>query len=102
MKHWNRNALACAMMSAMALLAGCGGDNDNDNSSDPETPPVTEPPVQARPLELTILHINDHHSTLDGKDRTLTLKNAADTVTAVSAPAAFFRVSIRAFPASGE
>ncbi len=84
MKYWNRNALACAVMSAMTLIAGCGG----DNGSDDETPPATEPPAQARPLELTILHINDHHSTLDGKDRTLTLKNAAGADTEVTVSAA--------------
>lgn len=85
MKFWNRNVLACAVMSAMTLIAGCGG----DNGSDDETPPVIEePPAQARPLELTILHINDHHSTLDGKDKTLTLKNAAGVDTDVTVSAA--------------
>ncbi|MGE4337984.1 MAG: hypothetical protein AB7E55_18680, partial [Pigmentiphaga sp.] len=40
---------------AAGVLAACGG------SSDADTP---KPPV-AKPLELTILHINDHHSNLD-------------------------------------
>lgn len=78
MKDWKRNAIAAAMLSAMALMAGCGSSNDDD-----ETPPVTETPAEPRPLELTILHINDQHSALDSSDRTLMLKDSTGTPTEV-------------------
>ncbi|MFA5490752.1 MAG: metallophosphoesterase, partial [Candidimonas sp.] len=51
---------------AAGVLAACGGSGDDD---------APEPPV-AQPLELTILHINDHHSNLDSKSKTLQLRNA--------------------------
>ena len=47
--------LALAVASA---LAACGGSDSGE---------------QGKPLELTILHINDHHSTLESKSKTLKL-----------------------------
>ena len=38
------------------LLVACNDDNDHSN---------TEKPIEAKALELNILHINDHHSHLD-------------------------------------
>ncbi|WEI22735.1 metallophosphoesterase [Acinetobacter bereziniae] len=38
------------------LLVACNDDNDHSN---------VDQPVEAKPLELNILHINDHHSHLD-------------------------------------
>ena len=59
---WETNArrarvglLALAVASA---LAACGGSDSGE---------------QGKPLELTILHINDHHSTLESKSKTLKL-----------------------------
>ncbi|PZP91784.1 MAG: bifunctional metallophosphatase/5'-nucleotidase [Variovorax paradoxus] len=54
MTMWRKGLVAVA---AAALVAACGG-SDDDNS---------------KPLDLTILHINDHHSTLDSKAKTLKL-----------------------------
>lgn len=51
--------LACAVA---ALLAACGGGSGGDAGSD-----------GGQPMELTILHINDHHSTLESKAKTLKL-----------------------------
>src|SRR5690606_27335500 len=50
-----------------ALLAACGSGGET----------LPEPPAQAQPLALTLLHINDHHSSLEGRSRTLRLRNAA-------------------------
>jgi len=72
-KNWQRKGRLLALAGAAAvLLAGCGG-SDDDGS-----------------VELTILHINDHHSTLDGKNRELKLKNAAGERVAVTVDAAGF------------
>lgn len=74
---WKRNAGA-AMLSAL-LLAGCGGSDDDDDTSSTPAPeqPAPEQPAASRPMELTILHINDHHSNLDSKKKDLKLANAA-------------------------
>lgn len=80
MNTWKRNAGA-AMLSALALLAGCGGGDGDDDK-------VVEQPEQSapgRPMELTILHINDHHSNLDSKKKDLKLKNASGARVAVNA-----------------
>jgi 5'-nucleotidase / UDP-sugar diphosphatase len=57
---------------ALGLLsvAGCGGGSDS--------------PV-AQPFEMTVLHINDHHSHLDAETTSLLLKNAAGTKERVTA-----------------
>ncbi|MFC4279008.1 bifunctional metallophosphatase/5'-nucleotidase [Achromobacter aloeverae] len=92
MKYWKRHALAAALASVLALLAACNGSHDSDDDkseSGNETPPAAE----ARALDLTILHINDHHSNLDGKSKELTLKNAAgSTVKTTVSSAGFPRV----------
>ncbi|WP_251878590.1 5'-nucleotidase C-terminal domain-containing protein [Achromobacter sp. Marseille-Q4954] len=80
MNTWKRNAGA-AMLSALALLAGCGG-GDGDDDKVVEQP---EQPAPGRPMELTILHINDHHSNLDSKKKDLKLKNASGARVAVNA-----------------
>ena len=76
------------MLGMMALVAACGGSDDDDDSPAP-TPPTT-PPVAARPMELTILHINDHHSNLDSKKKDFKLKNAAGATVTVNADAGGF------------
>nr|WP_145550306.1 5'-nucleotidase C-terminal domain-containing protein [Variovorax boronicumulans] len=53
MTMWRKGLVAVAVAG---VLAGCGGSDDH-----------------GEPLDLTILHINDHHSTLDSKARTLKL-----------------------------
>lgn len=65
-------------LAASALLAACGG-------SDEETP---EP--QGAPLELRILHINDHHSTLASASKTLQLDAGTGTPVEVAVDAAGF------------
>src|SRR3546814_19575568 len=64
------------MMTGLALLAGCGSGSDDD------TPPPA-PPVASAPLDLTILHVNEHHSTLDSKTKTLQPEDAAGKDTAL-------------------
>ncbi|KAF1024112.1 MAG: NAD 5'-nucleotidase [Paracidovorax wautersii] len=79
-------------MLAGAALAACGGDDDNNNGGGtPTTPPA------AQALELTLLHINDHHSNLDAKSKTLQLRNAAGERVAVSVDAAGFARVTQAF-----
>ncbi|WP_291438339.1 5'-nucleotidase C-terminal domain-containing protein [Acidovorax sp.] len=55
MRRVRAGLLALAVASA---LAACGGSDSGE---------------QGKPLELTILHINDHHSTLESKSKTLKL-----------------------------
>ncbi len=72
-------------LTAAALLAGCGGGNSDSAL-------LTQP----QPMELTILHINDHHSNLDSKSKTLQLKTAAGATAAsavVADSAGFPRVT---------
>ena len=59
----------CALTTA--VLAACGGDDDHNA-------PVTPPAAAPQAMDLTILHIADHHSTLDGKSRTLQLQSVAN------------------------
>lgn len=55
-----RNIMSCAgVLSAGLLLAGCGGGSDG-----------------GKPLELAILHINDHHANLDPATASLRLVTA--------------------------
>ncbi|MBN7796580.1 NAD nucleotidase [Parahaliea mediterranea] len=59
-------AIAAASLGSLLLLAGCSDSSDNPNT--PDLPDTTEPPTEpepepaGQPLDLTILHINDHHS----------------------------------------
>ena len=62
-----KTPLALAL-AATFLLAGCG-DSDND--------PVVDAPVTGKPMSLTVLHINDHHSNLDEASSALDLKRNA-------------------------
>ncbi len=78
MKHSKRPALAATLASALALLAACGSQQDPSGRGAP------------RAMTLTILHINDHHSHLDSRRRTLALNNAAGDATAVSVSAGGF------------
>jgi len=84
-----KRILSATALSIAALLAACGGgdggtsfafvpppapgtgtgDGGGNGGDDPGTP-------AGQPLELTILHINDHHSNLDSKSRTLQLRTA--------------------------
>ena len=86
--RWShRLKVIAAALAAAGLVAACGGsDHDDDQTT---TPPI-ETPVAGEPLDLTILHIDDHHSTLDGKARTLQLLNAAGTRVTVNVDAAGF------------
>lgn len=70
LRHWTLTLLAAAVLTA------CGSDND----SSPD----------AQPLDLTILHINDHHSNLDSKRKTLKLRAADGERTEVSVDAGGF------------
>ena len=87
-QDWKRHCARATMLGMMALVAACGGSDDDDDSPAP-TPPTT-PPVAARPMELTILHINDHHSNLDSKKKDFKLKNAAGATVTVNADAGGF------------
>ncbi|WP_051303047.1 bifunctional metallophosphatase/5'-nucleotidase [Comamonas composti] len=73
--------LPLTALALAALLAGCGGSGDDDSLVPPPTPQA---------LELSILHINDHHSTLESKAKTLTLDAGSGQPEAVSVDAAGF------------
>lgn len=79
---------ACAL--AAAVLTACGGDDDNN---------VSAPPAP-QAMDLTILHIDDHHSNLDSKSKTLQLQTVAGGAkAAVVADAAGFPRVTAAFEA---
>lgn len=92
---WKRTAGAAAL-SLVALLAGCGGSDDDDTPASPAPNPA---PVASRPMELTILHINDHHSNLDSKKKDLKLLNAAGSRVTVNAEIGGFPRVTAAFQA---
>lgn len=74
---------------AAAAVAACGGGDGGDGDGDGAPPPG--------PLELTILHVNDHHSNLDSRRKTLSLLNAAGERVAVTVEAAGFPRLAQAF-----
>lgn len=88
---WKRNAGAAAL-SLAALLAGCGGNEDDKT-------PASPAPAASRPMALTILHINDHHSNLDSKKKDLKLLDAAGTRVAVNTQVGGFARVTAAFEA---
>ena len=56
---------AILSLAGATQLTACGGDDDNTKPS--------EPAVVAKPLELTIAHVDDSHSNLDSASRSFTL-----------------------------
>ncbi|WP_426750366.1 bifunctional metallophosphatase/5'-nucleotidase [Myxococcus sp. Y35] len=84
-RSWRRGRwLPVAWLAATALTA-CGGDDDEE---------IPDPPEQGAPLDLTILHINDHHSHLASDSISLNVTNAAgETVSADVDAAGFARVT---------
>ncbi|MFT3719656.1 bifunctional metallophosphatase/5'-nucleotidase [Pseudorhodoferax sp.] len=70
MTMWRKGLTA---MAVAALVAGCGGSGDD-----------------GQPLELTILHINDHHSTLESRSKTLKLPAGGATPEDVAVDAGGF------------
>ncbi|CAM4263454.1 bifunctional metallophosphatase/5'-nucleotidase [Bordetella muralis] len=83
MKNWKRTTQVL-MLSSLTLLAACSNSDDDDDDNASPTPPVSQA------MDLTILHINDHHSNLDSKSKTLLLKNAAGTQTEATVDAGGF------------
>ena len=57
------------ILSLAALLAGCGISTRGGSSGDTST--------ASEPIDLTLLHINDHHSHLDAENSTLLLATGA-------------------------
>ena len=72
-------AAAWALVAA-GLVSGCGGSDDN-----------------AQPYTLTLLHINDHHSTLESKSKTLQLGAGGSAPVAVAVDAGGFARVTAAF-----
>ena len=68
---------ALLSVAGATLLTACGGDDDNVPST---------PPVVAKPLELTIAHVDDSHSNLDSMNRTFALAGKDVTVDAGGFP----------------
>lgn len=86
-RSWAAGALALA---TAALLAACGGGSDGGGTASPASPAPMPAPTQAQPLDLTILHINDHHSTLEAGTKTLQLSAGGSSAVAVSVNAGGF------------
>ena len=61
-----------ATLGLTALLAACGGNADT--------------PAEGAPLSLTLFHINDHHSHLDGETTTLSLPDSTGKTQSVTLP----------------
>lgn len=64
------------ILSLAALIAGCGGGNKGGGSGDTSK--------AAEPIDLTVMHINDHHSHLDAENCTLLLATSADNREAIN------------------
>lgn len=73
---------------AAGLLSACGGGSDGPVFA-PIVPPPQEPPPAAS-FELTILHINDHHSALEARSRALQLDAGGGAPASVTVDAAGF------------
>lgn len=58
------------ILTLTALLAGCGGSNKVVGSGEKNSPPES--------IDITVLHINDHHSHLDAENSTFLLATSAD------------------------
>lgn len=67
-------AYSLALLSTLFTLAACGGDDNGQPASPQATAP--QPAAEAKPLSLTILHVNDHHSHLDPESVKLNLLTA--------------------------
>ena len=76
LRHGRQHARIWLVCSA-GLIAGCS-DSPQRTDNAPETPPASQV------MDLTILHINDHHSHLDSESALLRLKNAAGDDTDVT------------------
>lgn len=76
---WSKHARGVRMgvlaLAVAGALAACGGSDSDD---------------AGQPLDLTILHINDHHSTLESKSKTLKLSAGGATAVDVAVDAAGF------------
>ncbi len=84
-RPWAAGALALA---TAVLVAACGGGSDGGTTTPAPNP--TPAPAQAQPLDLTILHINDHHSTLESRAKALQLSAGGSSAVAVSVDAGGF------------
>lgn len=86
-KHLGAPLRAAAWALATAgLLSACGGSDD----------------AAPTPYTLTLLHINDHHSTLESKSRTLQLDAGSGTPVAVAVDAGGFARVATAFDELGK
>ena len=79
--YGRRVRMGAVALAACGVLAACGGNDDDE----------------AQPLELTVLHINDHHSTLDAKSKTLKLSTGGATPVDVAVEAGGFARVTAAF-----
>ena len=79
--YGRRVRMGAVALAACGVLAACGGNDDDE----------------AQPLELTVLHINDHHSTLDAKSKTLKLSTGGATPVDVAVEAGGFARVTSAF-----
>lgn len=70
-----RTRVGMLALAAAGALAACGGSDSGD---------------QAKPLELTILHVNDHHSTLESRSKTLKLSAGGASAVDVAVDAGGF------------
>lgn len=79
--YGRRVRMGAVALAACGVLAACGGNDDDE----------------AQPLELTVLHINDHHSTLDAKSKTLKLSTGGAAPVDVAVEAGGFARVTAAF-----
>jgi len=70
MKH--NLVLGALFVSSLVLLNACGGGSGSDDESDAG--------VEGRPITMTVLHINDHHSHLESDTQDLMLAGAETRV----------------------
>ena len=96
MNNSRRVVGAAATVIAACVMAACGGGGGGGVAfppiaiAPPAPAPAPAPAPQGKAIDLTILHIDDHHSNLEAKDKTLQLNAGGGAPVAVTVNAAGF------------
>lgn len=90
---WKTTGSTLALAAALAALLAACGDSDSSPAAGTEvsaSPPAATPAPAGEGFDLTLLHLNDHHSHLAGQSLTLALPVAGTEPTEVDVSSAGF------------